>query len=179
MLTTSSITSNCFLSGGTIGIETTDTINKIMENKHFKAVLYIILILYASVIAPKLPEWLMNYLDNPIIKMFIIFLIGFLFTQDTNAAIIATIGVTITYLIIAQTKVNNYAEDVVKEKKQCKIKKEINPITNNEEIIVNNNENFYINHTVEDFNNTNNNKYINHTVEHFNNNYINHTEEKL
>jgi hypothetical protein len=173
------------MSGGTIKTETTDTINKIMENKNFKAVLYIILILYASVIAPKLPEWLMNFLDNPIIKMFIVFLIGFLFTQDSIAAIIATVGVTITYLIIAQTKINNYAEDVVKEKKQCKIQKQINPITNKEEKIVNNNENFntlsnnYINHTVEYFNNNSNN-YINHTVEHFNNNnYINHTEENL
>ncbi len=177
MLTTSSISSNCFLSGGTMGTESTDTINKIMENKNFKAVLYIILILYASVIAPKLPNWLMNFLDNPIIKILFVFLIGFLFTQDSIAAIIATIGVTITYLIIAQTKTNNYAEDVVKEKKQCKIKKETYDEEKNENF--NTLSNNYINHTVEYFNNNSNN-YINHTVEHFNNNnYINHTEENL
>jgi hypothetical protein len=99
-----------------------------LNNKYLKAVLYIILILYASVIAPKLPSWIIPYLEYPIVKMFIIFIIGLLATQDPTAAIIATIGVSVTYLFITDLQYTNYIKNISdnenKENKVNKIKKE-------------------------------------------------------
>jgi hypothetical protein len=167
-------------------------INNILENKYIKAILYIILILYASAVAPKLPDWITDYFEYSIFKMFVVFLIGLLFIQDPIAAMIVTIGITITYLIIAEKKVNNYIKDVMtlneddenenenedkyKNKKLCKLKEKFDPIIYNEKkinyidineknIIINDNDNEQY------FNN-----YINHSEEHFNN-YINHSEE--
>jgi hypothetical protein len=87
-------------------------IKKFIENKYVKAVLYIILILYASVIAPKLPDWLIPYLENSIVKIVIVFIIGLLATQDPIAAIIATIGVTVTYLFISEKKFTDYITNI-------------------------------------------------------------------
>jgi len=178
---------------------------QIFDNPYVKAVLYIILILYASVIAPKLPNWIMPYLEEPIVKIIIVLIIGLLATKDPTAAIIATIGVTITYLFIKDAQNTNSIKDIndkeQKEKEKEKEKPNI-PVKKSTEQC--NMEKFYIKKNsfvpnVEHFN-TNNIKYNapNPNVEHFNtnntstihnieyfdvlnnnnnNNYINHIEE--
>ena len=100
----------------------------LLDNKYVKAVLYIILILYASVIAPKLPNWIMPYLEEPLFKIFIVLLIGLLATKDPTAAIIATIGVTVTYLFIKDYKYTNIIKNItnneikdIKEFKEAKL----------------------------------------------------------
>ena len=165
------------------------------NNKYLKAVLYIILILYASVIAPKLPDWMIPYLEYPIVKIFIIFIIGLLATQDATAAIIATIGVTITYLFINDLQHTKYIQNInnkekEKEKKMCiPIKKSVEKFKNKSESESdihpyphpNDSGLFPINYQ-ENFN-TGNVKTIKN-IEHFdvmhnNNSFINHIEQDL
>jgi len=168
---------------------------KFLENKYVKAVLYIILILYASVIAPKLPNWITYYLEYPIVKIFIIFIIGLLATQDATAAIIATIGVTITYLFINDLQHTKYIQNInnkekEKEKKMCiPIKKSVEKF-NKTKIDIhpypypNNPGLFPINYgEVQENFNTGNVKTIKN-IEHFdvmhnNNSFINHIEQDL
>jgi hypothetical protein len=165
------------------------------NNKYMKAVLYIILILYASVIAPKLPDWMIPYLEYPIVKIFIIFIIGLLATQDATAAIIATIGVTITYLFINDLQHTKYIQNInnkekEKEKKMCiPIKKSVEKF-NKTKIDIhpypypNNPGLFPINYgEVQENFNTGNVKTIKN-IEHFdvmhnNNSFINHIEQDL
>ena len=84
--------------------------------------LYIILIVYASVIAHKLPEYIITYLENSIVKILIVIIIGFLAIKDQVAAIIATICVAITYLFISENKINNYIKNIIinEEINNCK-----------------------------------------------------------
>jgi hypothetical protein len=164
--------------------------NNFFQNKYVKAVLYIILILYASVIAPKLPNWIIPYLEYSIVKIVIVFIIGVLATQDPIAAIIATIGVTITYLFISENKVTNYIKNMFdnneneneEENEEENKKKETfvqsrqtsqshqtyqqqQPTMNIEHF---NTKNETTNHNVEYFDVLNNNhSYINHVEEHF------------
>jgi hypothetical protein len=159
---------------------------KNLTSNSVKAVLYIILILYASVIAPKLPNWLIPYLEYSIVKIVIVFIIGLLATQDPIAAIIATIGVSITYLFISENKVTNYIKnmfdnnDEKEEEEEEDKKKETfvqshstyqpsyqqNEPTMNIEYFDTKNES--TNHNVEYFDVLDNNhSYINHNVEHF------------
>ena len=114
---------------------------QIFDNPYVKAVLYIILILYASVIAPKLPNWIIPYLEYPIVKMFIIFIIGLLATQDPTAAIIATIGVSVTYLFITDLQYTNYITNI--SKKENKENKENKMCIPNKKPIEQFNENSY------------------------------------
>jgi hypothetical protein len=158
------------------------------QNKYVKAVLYIILILYASVIAPKLPNWIIYYLEYPIVKLFIVFIVGLLASQDTTAAIIATIGVTITYLFISEYKDTNDIQKIYDDendkndennetKKMCNqsIKSNVEHFNTNDVTTTYNVEHFNTKnentaHNVEYFDvlDNNNNTYINHIEEHFN-----------
>jgi hypothetical protein len=178
-----------------------------LNNNTLKAVLYIILILYASVIAPKLPNWLIPYLEDPLVKIFIVFIIGWVATNDVIAAIIATIGVAVTYLFISEIKVTNCINNIcddeeennniksnepketkeLKEPKQTKELKEIKEPRETKEQI--DKEYFNSNYNLEHLNGFNNNNYINHVEEHFDNivkehfdnhieeHFINHSEE--
>jgi hypothetical protein len=139
----------------------------IIENKYIKAVLYIILILYASVIAPKLPNWLIPYLDHYIFKILIVFIIGLLATQDPVAAVIATIGVTITYLFISDNKIIDYIKDLDEDEEK--------PDTCNQTSLQQSNKN------IEDFN-TNNvvtNYNVNHGEEHVEKHVEEHVEKHV
>jgi hypothetical protein len=190
MTTTSPNTSSTFQK---IQNNTTNFFN----NKYLKAVLYIILILYASVIAPKLPDWMIPYLEYPIVKIFIIFIIGLLATQDATAAIIATIGVTITYLFINDLQHTKYIQNInnkekEKEKKMCiPIKKSVEKFKNTKSEsdihpypYPNDSGLFPINYgNVQENFNTGNVKTIKN-IEHFdvmhnNNSFINHIEQDL
>lgn len=86
--------------------------NNFFQKKNVKAVLYILLILYASLIAPKLPNWIIPYFEYSFVKILIVFIIGLLATKDPIAAIIATIGVTVTYLFISENKITNYINNI-------------------------------------------------------------------
>ena len=88
--------------------------NICFDNKYIKSILYIILILYASVIAHKLPDYIITYLENSIVKILIVFIIGLLAIKDQIAAIIATICVAITYLFISENKINNNIKNIIK-----------------------------------------------------------------
>lgn len=87
--------------------------NICFDNKYIKSIIYIILILYASVIAHKLPNYIITYLENPFVKMLLVVIIGFLAIKDQVAAIIATICVAITYLFISENKMNNYIKKII------------------------------------------------------------------
>ena len=87
--------------------------NICFDNKYIKSIIYIILILYASVIAHKLPDYIITYLENPFVKMLLVVIIGLLAIKDQVAAIIATICVAITYLFISENKMNNYIKKII------------------------------------------------------------------
>lgn len=143
-------------------------LKKFFKNKYVRAVLYIILILYASIIAPKLPNWIMPYLEYPIVKILIVFSIGMLATQDPIAAIIATIGVTITYLFISENIFFNNINNIIDTEEE-----------NDLNLLFEQSKKETMN--MEHFNSTNENT-IQNVEEHFdvldeNNSYINHVEE--
>jgi hypothetical protein len=173
----------------------TDQFN-FLNNNTVKAVLYIILILYASVIAPKLPNWIIPYLEDPLVKIFIVFIIGWLATNDVIAAIIATVGVAVTYIFISEIKVTNCVNNICdneeeetkepkrhesKEPKRHESKESKEDNTYNLEHFNSLNYNSYINHDEEHFDNNIKEHFINHDEEHFDNHikehFINHDEE--
>jgi hypothetical protein len=123
-------------------------------------------------------------------------MIGLLATKDMTAAIIATIGVTITYLFISEYKDKNdiqkiYDKEKDETKKMCKTSENFNTkkasTTSNVKNVITapkvekfNTKNENTNYNVEHFNTKNEN--TNYNVEHFdvlnnNNCYINHFEE--
>jgi hypothetical protein len=151
-------------------------LNNLLENKYIIAVLYIILFLYASKFAPKIPDWIAIYSENIIIKIIIVFIIGFLTTKDLKVAIIITICLNIIYLLISENEISNSMKQIFLENSSCSRKEESHKEENNKEE----------NHKEENKKEENKEKFIqylqsyqeyNPTIESFNskNELINHT----
>jgi hypothetical protein len=66
-------------------------LDNVLENPYVMAVLKISLILYASMIAPKLPMGLQSLLSNTFVKIFVIILIAYLAQVDFQLAIIIAV----------------------------------------------------------------------------------------
>ena len=100
-----------------------------------RTVLAIILILFASIAAPKLPKSVVKYLENPLFRLVIFISIGYLATKDLVIAIIAVITLLVSY----QTLTVHNLTDVIIKKTDEIIKKTNDVIndTNNNSVIFN------------------------------------------
>jgi hypothetical protein len=108
----------------------------LLSNKYIIAVLYIILFLYASKFAPKIPDWIAIYLENLIVKIIIVFIIGFLTTKDLKVAIIVTICLNVIFLLISENKITDSIKKFLIESNNCnnnKDNKDVNKEDNNKE----------------------------------------------
>jgi hypothetical protein len=72
----------------------------ILDNKYINAAVIILLILYAGVVAPKLPESVAKMFDRPIVKMIFAFMIVFVAGLDPTVALLVSIGFIVTLMTI-------------------------------------------------------------------------------
>jgi hypothetical protein len=70
-------------------------------------ILAIVLVLFASVAAPKLPKSVVKHLENPLIRLIIFISIGYLATRDLITAIIAVIAVLVSYQTLSVHKLTD------------------------------------------------------------------------
>lgn len=70
---------------------TKTNIQTALQNPYFMAILKISLILYASQLAPRLPEHATSYFQNPFVKIISIFFIGLIADVDFQLAIILAV----------------------------------------------------------------------------------------
>lgn len=76
------------------------------NNEYLSGGLAIILILYASLAAPQLPESIARLFDHPLVQLLVFFLIGYGAKKDPTVAIIAAIAVMITLQTLNRFKFN-------------------------------------------------------------------------
>lgn len=72
----------------------------------------IVMVLFTSLIAPKLPNSVTKYLENPIIKIGLFLLIAYLATKDLPTAMIAVVAVLVSYQTLSVHKIT---ETVIKK----------------------------------------------------------------
>lgn len=72
----------------------------VLDNKYVSACLTIILIVYASLAAPKLPENVARLFDNSVFKLVLFFLIVYLAKHDATLAIIAAVAVLVSLMTL-------------------------------------------------------------------------------
>lgn len=73
------------------------------QNEYLSAALAVILVLYAGLAAPKLPEYIARLFESPLFKFLIIFLIAYSARNNPTVAVIATIG-----LVVSLQTLNRY-----------------------------------------------------------------------
>jgi hypothetical protein len=87
-----------------------DSINTGLENPYLMSVLKVLLILYASQIAPKLPESITKYFSSTWVKIIVLFFITYITSRDLQLAIIlAVLFVTSTNLLSGKGAFETFA----------------------------------------------------------------------
>ena len=82
-------------------------LNNLFDNKYLSGVLKIFLISYACIISPKLPQSILQLLDNTIVKLLIIFAIVYIARRDFTIALLISIAFVITLQIINKNKLTD------------------------------------------------------------------------
>ncbi len=106
----------------------------IFDNQYVTAAVSLILILYAGLVAPKLPPTIIAFLDNPIIKILFFFLIIYISRKNATMAIIASIAVFITLITISRYQfdmsiLRNMGSQIVNIVKPNEVVQPVPPVT--------------------------------------------------
>lgn len=89
-------------------IDTTEQhLNVLMDNAYLSSIIKVLLILYGCVIAPKLPTYILQLLDNVIVKVFVIVLIIFIAKRDLGIGLLIAICFVLTLQLINKNKLFN------------------------------------------------------------------------
>ena len=75
---------------------------KMLDDSTVSTVVKMFLILYASMIAPKLPETMLMTMKNPVIKMAILFLMVYTTSKDPTMSLLIAVGFTLTMHALRQ-----------------------------------------------------------------------------
>jgi len=89
-------------------IDTTEQhLNILMDNVYLSTIIKVLLILYGCVIAPELPTYILQLLDNVIAKVFVIVLIIFIAKRDLGIGLLIAICFVLTLQLITKNKLFN------------------------------------------------------------------------
>lgn len=72
----------------------------LLDNKYIAGAVKIFLILYATAVAPKLPNFMAKALKNPIVKLAILFLIVYTGVKDPMLSLLIAVGFTISMMTL-------------------------------------------------------------------------------
>lgn len=78
-----------------------------LDNEYVNASVYLFLILYAGLAAPKLPEYVAKLFDYTLVKVLLFFLIVYISKKNPTLAIIASIAVIVSIMTLNRFKFGN------------------------------------------------------------------------
>ena len=79
----------------------------LLDQKYINTAVYLFLILYAGLAAPKLPSYISKLFNNAVFRVIILFLIAYLASKDVEAAILVSVGLVITLMTLNHHIVND------------------------------------------------------------------------
>lgn len=77
-----------------------------LDNEYVSSALIIFLIVYATLAAPKLPDYILKLFDYTIVKLVLFFLIAYIAQKNASVAIVAAIGLLVTIIALNKLKLN-------------------------------------------------------------------------
>lgn len=78
-----------------------------LDNEYVSSALIIFLIVYASLAAPKLPNYILKLFDYTIVKLVLFFLIAYIAQKNASIAIIAAVGLLVTIMALNKFKLDS------------------------------------------------------------------------
>lgn len=86
---------------------------KVLDNEYVSTALTLVLILYAGLAAPKLPENVAKVFDNSVVKLLVFILIAYIAKKNITVAIVAAVGVMVTLQTLTRHRVNSQMIKVI------------------------------------------------------------------
>lgn len=80
---------------------------KILDNKYVSGIIKVFLVLYASLVAPKLPSGLAKLFKNPVFKVIVLFLIVYVAMKDPTVALLVAVGFTVSMVTLNKLETVN------------------------------------------------------------------------
>lgn len=80
---------------------------KLLDNKYVAAMVRVFLILYASLVAPKLPSGLAALFQNAVFKVLVLFLIVYVGMKDPTVALLVAVGFTVSMVTLNKLETVN------------------------------------------------------------------------
>ena len=77
---------------------------KILDNQYVLTAVRVFLILYAGLVAPRLPSNLSNLFDNSLFKAFILFLIAYVGVKNPTIALLVAVGFTVSMVTLRKAE---------------------------------------------------------------------------
>jgi hypothetical protein len=77
----------------------------LFNNMYVNAALTLFLILYASLVRPQLPDFLMRLFDNPVFRLLFLAGIAFMATRNIQAALLVAVAFTVTMSLLQEQKI--------------------------------------------------------------------------
>jgi hypothetical protein len=78
--------------------------SKFLKNNYVQTIIFVLAILYGSLIAPKLPMEVMKVIKHPIFLLVALVLIAFLTTQNKKVAVIVGVALAITLIFVSSSQ---------------------------------------------------------------------------
>lgn len=85
-----------------------------LDNEYVSAILSIVLIVYATMAAPKLPESVARIFDYTAFKLLLFFLIAYISNKNPTVAIIAAVAVLVSLMTLSKYKAGEEMMEVIK-----------------------------------------------------------------
>lgn len=80
---------------------------KVLDNKYVAGMVRVFLILYASLVAPKLPSGLAKLFQNSVFKVLVLFLIVYVGMKDPTVALLVAVGFTVSMVTLNKLETVN------------------------------------------------------------------------
>ena len=86
---------------------------KILENPIANGILKIFLVLYAGAVLPQLPNYIKKAFQNPVMKLFVLFLISYVGIKDPVMSLLIGVGFTLTMLSLNKLETISDVHDIL------------------------------------------------------------------
>ncbi len=99
----------------------TNWLSVLNTNENFATIVTLILIVYAGLLAPRLPESIILLFDHPIVKLILILLIAYIAKVNPTVAIIASIAFLVTLQALNRFRTNKMMMALVDRQQEKEI----------------------------------------------------------
>lgn len=88
-------------------------LNNFLRNEYVTAVVALFVVLYASNVAPRLPDVVSDLFNNPIFRVFVLFLVAYIANKNPAVALLVSIAFVVTLNVINRQEAEEGFLDVI------------------------------------------------------------------